>query len=85
MRILVVGNGAREHALLWKLRQDAPDAELFVTRGNGGTPSLATSRPLDPADAPALAAWARSQGVQLVVVGPETPPADWRGPNAGTP
>ena len=31
MRILIVGNGGREHALLWKLRRDAPDAEFFAT------------------------------------------------------
>jgi phosphoribosylamine-glycine ligase len=42
MKILIVGNGGREHALLWKLRRDAPDAEFFVTRGNGGTVGLAT-------------------------------------------
>ena len=72
MRILVVGNGGREHALLWKLRSDAPDAELFVTRGNGGTDGLATSLPLDPADAPALAAWAEGNNIDLTVVGPES-------------
>ena len=76
MRILVVGSGGREHALLWKLQRDAPAAELFITRGNGGTAALATPLPLDPADAPAIAAWARAQGVQLVVVGPEAPLAD---------
>ena len=71
MKILVVGNGGREHALLWKLRADAPDAELFVARGNGGTESLAASLPLDPTDAPALAAWASANGIDLTVVGPE--------------
>jgi len=73
MKLLVVGNGGREHALLWKLRQDAPDAELFVTRGNGGTGSLATALPLDATDAPALAGWAEANGVALTVVGPEAP------------
>jgi phosphoribosylamine--glycine ligase len=76
MKILVVGNGGREHALLWKLRQDAPTAELYVTRGNGGTGVLATSLPLDPGDMPAIAAWCRTQGVDLVVVGPEGPLAE---------
>ena len=71
MKILVVGNGGREHALLWKLQQDAPGAELFVTRGNGGTASLATHLPLDPTDASALAAWAEANAVELTVVGPE--------------
>ena len=71
MKILVVGTGGREHALLWKLHQDAPDAELFITRGNGGTTSLATSLPLDPTDANALAGWADANKIDLTVVGPE--------------
>ncbi len=71
MKILVVGNGGREHALLWKLRADAPDAELFVARGNGGMDALATCLPLDPTDAPALAAWAEANDIGLTIVGPE--------------
>jgi phosphoribosylamine---glycine ligase len=73
VRILVVGSGGREHALLWKLRRDAPDAELFVTRGNGGTGALATPLPLDPDEVQALAGWAEQNGVDLTVVGPEGP------------
>src|SRR5687768_7475932 len=73
LKLLVVGNGGREHALLWKLRQDAPSAELYITRGNGGTDSLATHLPLDPSDSPALAGWARANDVALTIVGPEAP------------
>jgi phosphoribosylamine--glycine ligase len=73
MKILVIGNGGREHALLHKLRADAPDAAYFITRGNGGTRELATPLPLDPGDAPALAAWAERNGVTLAVCGPEGP------------
>src|SRR5262245_19779215 len=76
MKVLVVGNGGREHALLWKLRQDAPSAELFVTRGNGGTDALATPVPLDDTDIPALAAWVSRNAVGLTVVGPEAPLAE---------
>ncbi|MEX0893989.1 MAG: phosphoribosylamine--glycine ligase [Gemmatimonadota bacterium] len=76
MKILVIGNGGREHALLWKLRRDAPDAEFYVTGGNGGTAGLATSLPLKPADLNGLAAWAEANGVTLTVVGPEAPLAD---------
>jgi phosphoribosylamine--glycine ligase len=72
VKILIVGNGGREHALLWKLRRDAPDAELFVTRANGGMAG-ATSLPLDPGEIQALAAWAEGNGVDLTVVGPEAP------------
>jgi len=72
----VVGNGGREHALLWKLRRDAPDAELFVTRANGGMEGLATSLPLDPGEIQSLAGWAEQNGVDLTVVGPEAPLAE---------
>jgi phosphoribosylamine--glycine ligase len=71
--ILIVGNGGREHALLWKLRRDAPDAEFWITRGNGGTSGLARVLPLDPTDTPAIATWAQERSVDLVVVGPEGP------------
>ena len=73
MRILVVGNGGREHALLWKMKQDEPAAELFITRGNGGTAPLATGIPLDPGDAAALAGWAQARSIDLTIVGPEAP------------
>ncbi|MDP9349526.1 MAG: phosphoribosylamine--glycine ligase [Gemmatimonadota bacterium] len=76
MKILVVGNGGREHALLWKLRRDAPGAELFVTLGNGGTHGLATHLPFKPAEMQALAGWAEKEGVALTVVGPEGPLAE---------
>lgn len=76
MRILIVGNGGREHALLWKLARDAPSAEFFITRGNGGTGGLATSLPLGPEEIQALAGWAEKEAVDLTVVGPEGPLAD---------
>ncbi len=76
MKILIVGNGGREHALLWKLRRDAPEAEFFVTGGSGGMADLATSLPMKPDDAASLAAWAEANGADLTVVGPEAPLAD---------
>ncbi|HUF12018.1 MAG TPA: phosphoribosylamine--glycine ligase [Longimicrobiales bacterium] len=76
MRVLVVGNGGREHALLWKLRADAPDAELFVTRANGGMGTLAESVDVPPDHVSALVDVARARAVDLIVVGPEAPLAD---------
>ena len=76
MRILVVGNGGREHALLWKLRGDAPDAELLVTRANGGMAALAESVDVAPTDVAGVAALARARACDLVVIGPEAPLAD---------
>jgi phosphoribosylamine---glycine ligase len=71
MKILIIGNGGREHALLHKLRTDNPAADFFITRGNGGTHGLATPLPLDPGDGPALAVWSEQNGVDLCVCGPE--------------
>ena len=73
MKILIVGNGGREHALLWKLKRDAPDAEFFITRGNGGTAGLATPLPMDASESGSLAGYAESRHVDLTVIGPEAP------------
>lgn len=73
MRILIVGNGGREHALLWKLRRDAPSATFFATRPNGGMAPLCEAVPIAPADVEALSGWAASQRIDLTVVGPEAP------------
>jgi phosphoribosylamine--glycine ligase len=73
MRILIVGNGAREHALLWKLRRDAPSAQFFVTRPNGGMAPLCQHVELAPGDVEALTGWAAAHRIDLTVVGPEGP------------
>jgi len=73
MRILIVGNGGREHALLWKLRRDAPDAEFFATHPNAGMAPLCEPVPIDPGDVEALAGWAAANRMDLTVVGPEAP------------
>ncbi|MEZ4417884.1 MAG: phosphoribosylamine--glycine ligase [Gemmatimonadota bacterium] len=75
MRILIVGNGGREHALLWKLARDAPEAQIYATRPNGGMmthPGLEVV-PIAPTDVEALAGWAASRQIDLAVVGPEGP------------
>jgi phosphoribosylamine--glycine ligase len=73
MRILIVGNGGREHALLWKLRRDAPSAEFFATRPNGGMAPLCQAVELAPGDVEALAGWAAAHRIDLTVIGPEAP------------
>lgn len=73
MRILIVGNGGREHALLWKLNRDAPSTDFYITRGNGGTHAIAKTVSLDPTDVSGVAAWADAEDIHLVVVGPEAP------------
>lgn len=76
MRVLIVGNGGREHALLWRLRQDAPDAEFFVTQPNGGMAGAAEPLEIAPTDTEALAGWAASRQIDLAVIGPEAPLAN---------
>ncbi|MGD8281356.1 MAG: phosphoribosylamine--glycine ligase, partial [Gemmatimonadota bacterium] len=73
MRILIVGNGGREHALLWKLRRDAPSAEFYVTRPNGGMEPLCETVEIAPGDVEALSGWASAHRIDLTVVGPEAP------------
>ncbi len=72
-KILVVGNGGREHTLLWKLHQDDPSLRLFATRPNAGMAELAQEVDLAPTDVDGLASWAQGAEVDLVVVGPEAP------------
>ncbi len=76
MKILIVGNGGREHALLWKIKQDAPDAICYITKGNGGTADLANDLPLAPHETRSIADWADQETMDLVVIGPEAPLAD---------
>ncbi len=74
MRILVIGSGAREHALLRGLSQDPVTTELHVAPGNAGLGSLATVHPDIKADDPeAVTALAQELNVELVVIGPEIP------------
>jgi len=73
MRILVVGSGAREHALAWKLSREAGVTEVLCAPGNAGTGAVARSAPLDVGDPEAVLALAEAESVDLTVVGPELP------------
>jgi phosphoribosylamine---glycine ligase len=73
MKILIVGNGGREHALLWKLKRDASEARFWATRPNPGMAPLAEAVDLAPDDVEGLAGWAEGAGITLTVVGPEVP------------
>ncbi len=73
MKILVVGTGAREHALTLALSRDPQVTELHAAPGNPGIGALATLHAVDPLDGAAVAALATSVGADLVVVGPEAP------------
>jgi phosphoribosylamine--glycine ligase len=73
MRVLVVGSGGREHALAWKLSRSPLLSALFAAPGNPGIGSVATLVPLRADDVEGLAAFARAERIDLVVIGPEGP------------
>lgn len=73
MRVLVVGSGGREHALVWKLRQSPELGELFCAPGNPGIATLADCVAIDPSNIVELADFAEKLSISLTVVGPELP------------
>jgi phosphoribosylamine--glycine ligase len=73
MRILVVGGGGREHALVWKIAQSPLAETVFCAPGNPGTARLAENVAIPADDVEGLARWAVENRIDLVVVGPEAP------------
>jgi phosphoribosylamine--glycine ligase len=71
VRILVIGSGGREHALVWKLAH-SPEAErVFCAPGNAGTEEIAENVPIAANELPALAKFAKENRIDLTVVGPD--------------
>ncbi|MFG2876301.1 phosphoribosylamine--glycine ligase [Streptomyces sp. NPDC048337] len=73
MKVLVIGGGAREHALCRSLSLDPDVSALYCAPGNAGIAEVAELRPVDALDGDAVAALATELGADLVVVGPEAP------------
>jgi phosphoribosylamine--glycine ligase len=76
LRVLLVGNGGREHAIAWKLLQSPRIEHIFVVPGNGGTATLpkTTNIPtIAQEDFPALTQFAKKNNINLVIPGPEAP------------
>ena len=73
MKILVIGSGGREHAIVWRLSRDSSSPTLFCAPGNAGTAALAENVPLKADDLSGLLAWAKENRPDLTVVGPEVP------------
>ncbi|KAI4244006.1 MAG: hypothetical protein L6R40_003217 [Gallowayella cf. fulva] len=76
LRVLLIGNGGREHALAWKLSQSPRLSKLWVAPGNGGTsrvPKAENVPYLKPGNFEDLLVFARESMVDLVIVGPEAP------------
>ncbi|OED40878.1 phosphoribosylamine--glycine ligase [Endozoicomonas sp. (ex Bugula neritina AB1)] len=75
MKLLIIGNGGREHALAWKAAQDDNVTQVFVAPGNAGTASeeKVSNTPISVMDIDGLAAFAAKESIDLTIVGPEAP------------
>ena len=73
MKVLVIGGGGREHALVWKIAQSPMVGKLFCAPGNPGTAQLAQNVDIAVDDLQGLLDFAKSEGIALTVVGPELP------------
>ncbi|MDP3769362.1 MAG: phosphoribosylamine--glycine ligase [bacterium] len=71
--VLVVGNGGREHALVWKLKQSPFVKSISVASGNAGTEKIAKNIAISPNDIYALLSFAQHKKIDLTIVGPENP------------
>jgi phosphoribosylamine--glycine ligase len=73
MKVLVVGGGGREHALVWKVAQSPKVTEIYAAPGNAGIAQVAECAPIRAEDIPGLLSFARANAVDLTIVGPEGP------------
>src|ERR1700761_1142514 len=73
MKVLVIGSGGREHALLWALRKSPQVTELLCAPGNGGTAQIARNIPADPGNLHLLLDIVAIEQPDLTVIGPELP------------
>jgi phosphoribosylamine--glycine ligase len=73
VKILVIGSGAREHAIVNALLRDTTAHEIVVAPGNAGIATVVETVSLNTTDGPLIADYAMEQGVELVIVGPEAP------------
>ena len=76
MKILVIGKGGREHAIVWKLSQSARISQLLCAPGNAGTAKIASNVPISETDIDGLLTFATQHVIDFTVVGPEAPLAD---------
>ncbi len=73
MKVMVIGGGAREHTLVWKLRQSPRVKEIYVAPGNAGTGLVAENLDIEATDLEALTQAAQKRKIDLAVIGPEAP------------
>ena len=73
MKVLVIGSGGREHALVWKIAQSPKVEKIFCAPGNAGISQLAECVDIDATDLDRLVEFAMNEQIGLTVVGPEVP------------
>jgi len=73
MKVLVIGKGGREHALVWKLAQSPRVSRVYCAPGNAGTGQDGINVAIEPNDFDRMAKWAKKEEIALTVVGPEEP------------
>jgi phosphoribosylamine--glycine ligase len=73
MKILVVGSGGREHAILWKLKQSPRVTNLYCAPGNGGISEISECVPINAMDIDRIVAFAQKEAIDMVVVAPDDP------------
>jgi phosphoribosylamine--glycine ligase len=73
MKVLVIGSGGREHALVWKIAQSPKVDKIYCAPGNGGTGSIAENVEIPAEDINTLLCFAKDNKIDLTVVGPEAP------------
>jgi phosphoribosylamine--glycine ligase len=73
MNILILGSGGREHAFAWKIAQSKMLKQLYIAPGNAGTALCGTNVSISETDFPAIKKFVLDKGIEMVIVGPETP------------
>ena len=73
MKVLVVGSGGREHAIVWALAKSPRVTELYCAPGNAGIAQQATCVPVSATDVDGMVAWAKENKMDLVMVAPDDP------------
>ena len=73
MKLLLIGSGGREHALLWKLKQNPRITECYVAPGNAGTGTMAINVPIEATNIAGLLQFAQEKKIDLTIVGPDDP------------
>ncbi|MGX1984038.1 phosphoribosylamine--glycine ligase [Thermolongibacillus altinsuensis] len=73
MKVLIIGRGGREHALVWKVAQSPLVTKVYAAPGNDGMSDQAELVPIDETNVEALVQWAKNERIDLTIVGPEAP------------